>query len=276
MTSIPRIGIMQGRLSPQVRNTIQSFPQFTWQDEFPLARKAGLCCIEWIYEAGTDAANPLRTKAGIRSIKRSEKEWSVDVRSICADYYMQTHIINPSGAVVFSVLSHLEWLVGQASSLECEYIIIPFVDSSSIKTAEQIQGLKTLLHLIIPTLEEHGVEIHLETDLRPALIYDILTSLNHKLIRSNYDIGNSASLGHDPREELPVLKDWIGSIHIKDRILGGGTVPLGSGAADFSYCFKIFREQKFQRPFILQAARSKDLSELDLAIYNRTFIESFY
>jgi len=266
---------MQGRLSPQTGNTIQSFPVGTWRNEFVLAQKAGICCIEWIYETGTDQSNPLRNDEGIREIRQLEKEYSVMVRSVCADYYMKTHPLDPSGVPVPSVKSHLEWLIGQASLLECQYIILPFVDSSSIKTHEQIMGLETLLRSIVPVLEKNNVEIHLETDLPPSAIVDLLRSLDHKLIRSNYDIGNSASLGYDPRDELPLLKPWIGSVHVKDRMKGGGTVPLGSGAADFAYCFSGFQSIPFSRPYILQAAREKGISEVDLAIRNRIFVESF-
>ncbi len=275
MKTTIKTGIMQGRLSPQIGDTIQSFPVGTWQDEFLLAQKAGLNCIEWIYETGTDQINPLRNLEGIREIRKLEKESSVMVRSICADYYMNIHLLDPSGLPVPSVKSHLEWLIGQASRLECQYIILPFVDSSSLKTHEQIMGLETLLRSIVPMMEKNSVEIHLETDLPPSTIAGILSSLDHKLIRANYDIGNSASLGYNPREELPLLKQWVGSVHVKDRMKSGGTVPLGSGAADFAYCFNGFQSIPYNRPYILQAARENNISEVDLAIRNRTFVESF-
>ena len=79
------IGIMQGRLSPPTGGRIQSFPVDTWREEFARARKAGLNCIEWIYEAGTDTVNPLRTNEGIAEIRRLAETWGVGVWSICAD-----------------------------------------------------------------------------------------------------------------------------------------------------------------------------------------------
>ena len=48
----------------------------------------------------------------------------------------------------------------------------------------------------------------------------------------NYDIGNSACLGYDPEEEINNYGDRIYNVHIKDRLLHGSTVPLGSGNAD--------------------------------------------
>jgi L-ribulose-5-phosphate 3-epimerase len=92
-------------------------------------------------------------------------------------------------------------------------------------------------------------------------------------VRANYDIGNSASLGHSPTQELTLLAGWLGSVHVKDRILGGGTVPLGTGSADFATCFRLIYKAGFQGPFILQAARQPELSEVELARRNRKFVE---
>jgi len=57
------IGIMQGRLVPPTDNRIQCFPRERWADEFALAAKAGLDCIEWIYDLYGADVNPLATDA---------------------------------------------------------------------------------------------------------------------------------------------------------------------------------------------------------------------
>jgi L-ribulose-5-phosphate 3-epimerase len=126
----------------------------------------------------------------------------------------------------------------------------------------------------MPWVRQTGIELHLETDLAPAPLAQLLRQVSHPLLRANYDIGNSASLGHDPVEELTLLGPWLGSVHVKDRILGGGTVPLGTGAADFASCFRLFRQSHYRGPFILQAAREEGLSETELARRNRRFVQN--
>ena len=74
-------------------------------------------------------------------------------------------------------------------------------------------------------------------------------------------------------KELTILSPWLGSVHVKDRLLGGGTVPLGTGAADFPACFRLFRQSSYRGPFILQAARQEGMSETELVIRNRRFVE---
>ena len=67
--TLPEIGIMQGRLSPPEDGRIQSFPKRSWRKEFSRAQKAGLASIEWIYEAETEAHNPLGSDHGIEEVQ---------------------------------------------------------------------------------------------------------------------------------------------------------------------------------------------------------------
>ena len=267
------IGIMQGRLSPPTGGRIQSFPVDTWREEFAHARKAGMDCIEWIYEAGTDAVNPLRTNEGTAEIRRLAETWGVGVWSICADYYMTERLVASDGVPQVKVVEHLKWLLVQANALGARYIVLPFVDSSSLRSRQELEGLCGILTSVIPTAERVGIELHLETDLFPDALVTVLGSISHPLLRANLDTGNSASLGHNPVEELALLGPWLGSVHVKDRVVNGGTVPLGTGSTDFRTYFRLIHAAGFRKPFILQAARIDGMSEVELAIRNRRFVE---
>ena len=267
------IGIMQGRLLPPIGGRIQSFPMDTWREEFSLAREAGLDCIEWIYEADTEAVNPLRTDEGVTEIRRRSEESGVAVWSVCADHYMTQRLVALDGAPREDAVEHLIWLVGRASLLGVRYIVLPFVDASSLQSPQEVEGLLAVLRSVMSVAERSGVELHLETDLKPTDLVAVLEWVSHPFVRANYDIGNSAALGHDPVEELTLLGPWLGSVHVKDRALGGGTVTLGTGAADFPTCFRLICAAGFHGPFILQAAREEGLSEVELAIRSRRFVE---
>jgi hexulose-6-phosphate isomerase len=91
----------------------------------------------------------------------------------------------------------------------------------------------------------------------------------------NYDSGNSASLGYSPRDEFGAYGARVGSVHVKDRVLGGGTVPLGRGDADFLGLLEGLRRTEYAGDFILQAARGESGGEVELAKHNRAFVESW-
>jgi len=270
------IGIMQGRLLPPFEGRFQAFPATDWQAEFHIARTAGIDCIEWIYERPHEADNPLGSEAGLAQMKTVMNETGVSVRSICADYYMEEVLIDTQGNIRPDITDHLKWLILQAEKLSIIYIVLPFVDASSLKTEAQRNGLLDALADLKSPAMSAGVELHLETDLEPALFRRLLDDINSPVVRANFDIGNSASLGYDPVVELHALAPYLGSVHVKDRVLGGGTVPLGTGNADFPTCFKMIRDAGFNRHFILQAARGEHGDEAQTAASNRAFIEKYW
>lgn len=266
------VGIMHGRLLPPFEGRFQTFPAERWRDEFAYAGKAGLASIEWIYETYHEAENPLSSDAGIAEIHRLSAESGVKVRSICADYYMQALLVS-DGKVEKKQAAHLHWLLERAALLGAIYVILPFVDQSAIRTQDDRRALGELLADVLPHAARLGVEIHLETDFPPEVFAALLTEFAHPSLKANYDIGNSASLGFDPEVELKILRPWLGSVHVKDRVLGGGTVPLGTGNAKLETCFRLIVEAGYNRPFIMQVARGIEGDEVVWATKNRLFIE---
>lgn len=267
------LGIMQGRLSPPVRERIQAFPSQTWRREFALAREAGLGRIELVYERETAAEHPLSTDDGVIELRNLGTSSGVEARSVCADYFMEDRLIGPGGNLNREAVEHLRWLLHRCVAVGAGYVVLPFVDQSALRSAAEQAALIDLLEQTLASVGHASVEIHLETDLPPKVMVRLLERMNHYLVRANYDTGNSAALGRDPSEELVVLGPWLGSVHIKDRIRGGGSVTLGTGNADFQACFRIFRAIGFVGPFILQTARESGLSEVALAARNRHFVE---
>ena len=92
--------------------------------------------------------------------------------------------------------------------------------------------------------------------------------LPHK-VYVNFDMGNSAANGFNPKEEIQLLSKDIINVHIKDRVLGGSTVPLGEGNTDFSEVFSQLQNVNYSGDFILQAAR-QDIGKKS----NKDFIET--
>lgn len=265
---------MQGRLLPAVGGRIQSFPVAGWRDEFAKAREAGIDCIEWIYEAGTDAQNPLTTEAGLANIRQLADSHRVVVRSVCADYFMADRLVDDAGRPQSKSVERLHWLIARARAASLRYMVLPFVDASSAARLPSLDGLRTVLRAALALAETSGLELHLETDLDPTDLAAFLSDVDHPLLRANLDIGNSASLGHEADSEMRAIGPWLGSVHVKDRVLNGATVPLGEGDADFGTYFKHFAALDYGGTYILQVARGSPGKEVELARRNRAFVES--
>jgi hexulose-6-phosphate isomerase len=140
-------------------------------------------------------------------------------------------------------------------------VVVPFVDNSALRGSNDADSLVECLAEIADDLSAAGVELHLESHLPSSDFAALLDRVEDPLVRANYDSGNSASLGYDPREEFAAYGDRIGSVHVKDRVRGGGTVALGTGDADIPLVLRLLAERGWDRPLVLQAARGPDGSE---------------
>jgi hexulose-6-phosphate isomerase len=92
------------------------------------------------------------------------------------------------------------------------------------------------------------------------------------MLKANYDLGNSSSLGYDVKCELAAYGARIGSVHIKDRVRGGGTVPLGQGDADIPALLSGLAAIAYDGDFVLQVARGKAGEEVTWARQNRVYL----
>ena len=271
------IGIMQGRLVPPTDKRIQCFPREHWADEFELAAQAGLDCIEWIYDLYGADVNPLATDSGLEKLRDLSQQHKVKVLSICADYFMDKPLVRASQAELDDRLNTLFWLLGRGRLIGINRMVIPFVDASHIDTQAEFDGVVALLKGVLQEAGKTGIEIHLETSLRPARFAELLTRLPDPLLKANYDSGTSSSLGYAPREEFAAYGIRVGSVHIKDRRLGAGTVPLGTGDADFPALAESLKKVAYKGDFILQVARSTSGDEVAWAKQNREFVlKNFY
>ena len=249
------LGIMQGRLLPKYKNRYQAHPVGYWSDEFEIARKLGLKSIEFIFDYNDYKLNPLMNENGINQISKISKNTGVNVKSICADYFMEAPLHSSNQKVKEKSVLVLKTLIKNSSLLNISDIVIPCVDQSSLKNNIDKERLINSLYDSVIYASKFNINIALETDLNPKDFLDLLNEFRLENLTVNYDTGNSASLGYNINQEFEYYGNKISDIHIKDRVLNGGSVMLGTGNTDFKSFFKILSNMEFNGPIILQAYR---------------------
>ena len=241
---------MQGRLLPPQEGRFQSFPRAGWDREIELAQEAGLDCIEWIDDGYGESVNPLWREGGIGRMRELCRKSSVEVRSICADWFMENPLLRCSEPELRARLDRLKRLIGLAAEAGIGRIVLPFVDNSRMRDVAEQTAVVRALAEVAPLAEAAHVELHMETDLSPQPFAAFTARL----------LGN--------------LSRFKGvTFHIKDRVLNGTTVALGTGSANFSSLFRALAESRYRGDFILQAARGEPGGEVELARRNRAFVE---
>ncbi len=253
-----RVGFMQGRLSPLVNGQIQAFPWDSWQAEFAIARKNGLSCMEWTLDQDKLHKNPLITVAGQAEIKNLSCMHGVRIDSLTGDCFMQSPFWKASGAAGEKLQEDFRDVVYACSAVGISMMVLPLVDNGSLTSSAEELRLVTVLENHAKLLHECKVKVVFESDFAPADLARFIDQLDPSLFGVNYDIGNSAGLCMRPADEIAAYGHRIVNVHIKDRVIGGTTVPLGAGNADFETVFSSLGRVGYRGNYILQTARAQD------------------
>lgn len=259
MTGTPgRIGFMQGRLSPMVDGKIQAFPWAHWTDEFAAASALRLPLMEWTLDHERLYDNPLMTAAGRAQIARLGSQHGVTVGSLTGDVFMQAPFWKTDGKERAQLLAEFDDILAACGAVGMDIVVVPLVDNGRLENESQRQVLLAELIARETTLRELGLRIVFESDFPPAGLAELIARFPAPTFGINYDTGNSAALGYDPGLEVPAYADRIVNVHIKDRVLGGTTVPLGAGAAKLPQTVKLIEASGYAGRYILQTARAAD------------------
>jgi L-ribulose-5-phosphate 3-epimerase len=269
---MPFLATMQGRLVPPEGEHFQSFPRVRWRDEFAFAAQAGLDGIEWIFDAYGENTNPLASDTGILEMRTLSEQTGTAIRSLCADYFMDHPFLRSTERECTELIQKMRWLISRCNLLGIGRIVVPFVDKSRIETESETAEVLSILQTLLPTADSYQVELHLETSLAPERFAALLNRCAHRMLRVNYDSGNSASLGYCAAEEFAAYGHRIGSVHIKDRLHCGGTVPPGTGDADFDAVFNGLASLNYSGDYVLQIARKQPGKELEWISQNRAWL----
>lgn len=264
------IGIMQGRLSPPPADRIQAFPWSSWEEEFPRARSLGFDCIEWIFEVEDSEMNPLWTAAGRRGIRELVDAYGVAVRSVCADYFMPRPFFRVTPAERQRSIDVLLRLIEHTAAVGARLILIPVLEIAEIREPREADELEAALAQCVPTARTAQVRLGLETELPAPDYVGLIERIGDPAVGAYYDIGNAAARGYDGAADVRALGPSICGVHVKDRILDGGTVPLGKGAADLPGVLGALHDVGYDGTLVLQTAFGPDY--MGFAAAHRRFI----
>jgi len=252
------IGFMQGRLSPLVNGKIQAFPWDYWRDEFSLANKYNFNIIEWTLDQSQLYENPLMTEVGQKEIKALSNKYKISIPSLTGDCFMHAPFYKVNEKNRENLLKDLQNIITSCGLLGVLYIVFPLVDNGKLENTEQENALKKGLALFDSDLYTYGIKIIFESDFPPDKLKEFISGFPPENYGINYDIGNSAALGFNSKDEIEAYGNRILNVHIKDRLLRGTTVPLGSGNADIPKVFKTLNAINYNGNYILQTARATD------------------
>lgn len=273
--TVTEIGFMQGRLSPLVGGKIQAFPADHWEEEFVLAGRNGLGVMEWTLDHAGLLDNPLMTLDGRRTVNRLSAEHGVKVASVTGDCFMQAPFFKETGTVRDRLFDELRRVLDACHGCNIKYLVFPLVDGGAVENEEQQDVLVEYLLRLVDEMPLAGPVLVFESDFAPDKLRAFIDLLPNEKFGINYDIGNSAAAGFDPRYEIKTYGDRILNVHVKDRPRDGSTVPLGEGDADFPVVFDALIRAGYRGNYILQTARAPDDGHLGVLLKYRDMVDGW-
>jgi hexulose-6-phosphate isomerase len=270
---VKRVAIMQGRLSPPAAGRLQAFPGEAWADELPRAAQVGLDAIEIVVDGHAPEHNPLLNDAQAGRMPALVERHGVALVSACADVFLEDPILRLDDATRAERLELLAAIATRGAAVGLERIVLPLVEENTIDGARDERNAAAWIAAAMDRLAPLGVELHLEIDLPPLALARFVGGLGIEGVAINYDSGNSAALGYRVEDELDAYGPLIGSVHVKDRLRDGPSVPLGEGDADFDALFAGLDALDYPGDIVLQPARGTTGDETAWAARNLAWLQ---
>ena len=262
MTKVPDIGILQGRLTPSADGRLQFFPVGDWEAEFPKAREIGFAAMEPLVAVDSYREHPLWTEEGARRLAAVAQEHGIALPSVHGFFKWRERAEES--------VSALTAILPRVRAIGAKTVLISLFDENAIQSPEGEQRVIELLRSLADQAEGFGIRLGLESEIPAEEFKRFTAAFVHPAIGIYYDIGNMVSMGVDVPAEIRLLGPLIVGAHVKDRTLGGPTVPLGTGAANFPEIFKALRDIGYAGPLIIQGARDPNRDDVSL---NREYYE---
>jgi hexulose-6-phosphate isomerase len=264
-----KLGFMQGRLVPQEKKKIQSFPWKNWQNEFKIANHNKLNLMEWTVDKKNFYKNPINNKKGIQKIKNLKKKFNIKIESITCDFFMESPFFLKKN---FQTLDQLNHLIENSSKLKIKYIVLPLVDNGRIKNKSYEKIFLRQVLKLKKILEKNKVKLIFESDFKPQKLLKFINKLPKKNYGINYDSGNSAGFNFKFEDEK-IYFHRVLNIHLKDKNKKNISVDLGKGVANFKDVFEYCKKINYKGNYILQTARNKN--DIGIMKKNINFLRKF-
>lgn len=246
--------MMQGRLSPKEPDALQSFPASNWEQEFDRAAQLGFGGIEWLIDSIDLETNPLFSNAVPHPVIDLSERSGVAVPSLCAHFLIDRPLYVSGTPAAGTLIRVLE----TASMLGIRNVIVPVLEGSTVSgDTEKAEQLASAVRHIADAAPAN-IRICLELDLPASATIALLSAIDRNSVGVCYDIGNATASGFDAVKEIVELAGNIFEIHIKDRLVGGSSQPLGHGETPIADAVQAARASGYDGWFVFETPVGSD------------------
>ena len=158
--------------------------------------------MEWTADQERLHANPLLTPDGQAEIRALCHRHGVAIPSLTGDCFMQAPFWQAAGAEREARARDFRQVAEGCAAVGISQIVVPLVDNGRLESREQEDVLVAFMSGEAKFLAERRLRVVFESDFPAWELARFVSRLEPAVFGINYDIGNSASLGFDPVDEL--------------------------------------------------------------------------
>lgn len=256
MTTRSKIGILQGRLTPAEQ--LQAFPIGAWEQEFAIASDVGFDTFEWLLDNATGDQNPLWSSKEQERIRYLSEQYNLPVATLCADYIQQSPLSIQNGGIRRQHVERFVRAIECAAKIGVQCILVPCFEEGLLPGTVFEDVLVAVLQSLCDVAQEHSLRLGLEMSWPAVDQVALVRQVAHPALGIYYDLGNATAQGFDVAADIRMIGPLLVGVHLKDRLVGGGSVLLGEGDTKFEAAFAALQEVGFVGPFVLETPRGDD------------------
>jgi len=258
-----KIGAMQGILR-------------TDDDALAIEKAAywGFDAIELITKSGPNGEPLAYTNKQKQVIKDALEVNGIMLSSFCLGTFNQYGLVDPGAVGKEKVLQGFKEIIRSAKDLDAGIILVPFFGNNKIKSEDDQNSVIDGIKAVLSVAEECKIVLALEMNASPEMMIDMLDKIDSQCAGIYYDVGNMTSEGFDNASAIRKLGGFISAVHIKDRVIKGGGVPLGEGDVDFEVVRDALADIGYDQMLTLETPSGDD-PELD-ARKNLAFVKKVW
>jgi hexulose-6-phosphate isomerase len=218
----------------------------------------GFDAIELITKSGPSGEPLAYTNEQKRVIKDALEENGIMLSSFCIGTFNQYGLVDSGKVGKEKVLQGFRDIIRSAKDIGAGVILVPFFGNNKIKNDDDQNNVIEGIKAVLPTAEECKIVLALEMSAPPEMMMDMLDSIDSQCAGIYYDVGNMASEGFDNASAILELGGFISAVHIKDRIINKGGVPLGEGDVNFDAVRDALKDIGYDQMLILETPSGDD------------------
>ena len=246
-----RLGILQGRVRPDIPDgPLQTFPA-RWDEELVLIADLGFGCVELLDDKG-GAFRALVDGRRDELLERVRTN-KLEVKSICIDLLCDHSLLDDER----DFLDRLTDLVERFRDIPDLCYVVPFFDCNNLGSAFELQTCVQRLSGLDSLLASVGSCLALETELSAVDIREALRDAPSGTMKVCYDLGNAIGMGYDLANEIRFLGGHIAHVHVKDK-LDGKSVPLRRDNAQLAGGFRALGQIGYDGAVVLETWTQPD------------------